>query len=222
MKRRAFVTGASRGIGLSIVESFNRGEFEVIAPTRKELDLSSPDSVQNYLRRNEGLEIDTLVNNAGENKVNMLEKIPLEDWQRILTTNLTSAFLLIQALAPRMAKKNWGRIVNVSSCYSFLGRAGRGAYSASKSGLSGLTRTAAIEFGSSNVLVNAVCPGFVETDMTRQNNNEAQLRTLCQQTVLGRLARPEEIAELVFYLGSEQNSYLTGQSVVIDGGFSCQ
>ena len=121
-----------------------------------------------------------------------------------------------------MAARGWGRIISVSSCYSFLARAGRVAYSASKGALNQVTRTAALEFGGRNVLVNAVAPGFVETEMTRRNNDAGQIAQLASQTALGRLARPEEVAELVAFLASDQNSYITGQLVVIDGGFSCQ
>jgi 3-oxoacyl-[acyl-carrier protein] reductase len=222
MRKTVFITGASRGIGKAIGERFEREGYLIVAPGRAELDLSSVDSVKAYLSRNSGLQADVLINNAGENKVNSIDRISLDDWQRILTTNLTSAFLLTQAAAPHMVARKWGRVINISSIFSLLGRPGRAAYSASKSGLNGLTRAAALEYGPSNILVNAVCPGYVETDMTRQNNSAETLRALSAQTALGRLAAPEEIASLVFHLGSEQNTYLTGQTVVIDGGFSCQ
>jgi 3-oxoacyl-[acyl-carrier protein] reductase len=220
--RTALVTGSSRGIGRAIAEKYRSSGYFVIAPTRSELDLSSRDSVIGYLRRSEGLCVDVLINNAGENKVNPIQKISLEDWDRILTTNLTSVFALTQAAAAFMAERQWGRIVNISSCYSIVSRPGRAAYSASKAGLNGFTRAAALEFGPHQVLVNSVCPGFVETDLTRQNNNQEQIRNLCGLTALNRLATPEEIANFVFFLGSEQNTYITGQTLVIDGGFLCQ
>jgi 3-oxoacyl-[acyl-carrier protein] reductase len=218
--RSALVTGASRGIGRAVAERFTAAGFDVVAPSREELDLASPDSIAAYVKT--APPVDILVNNAGENKVAPIADLDLADWQRILSTNVTAAFLLIQYFAPRMAERGWGRIVNVSSCYSFLSRAGRVAYSASKGALNSVTRTAALEFGTKNVLVNAVAPGFVQTEMTRRNNDAAQIAQLAAQTALGRLAQPDEIAELVFFLASEQNSYITGQLVVIDGGFSCQ
>lgn len=194
----------------------------MIAPTRRELDLSSHESVSAYASKLQELDIDILVNNAAENRVNWIADMALEDWQRILTTNLTSVFLLIQAVAPHMSRKKWGRIVNVSSCYSFLSREGRAAYSASKGGLDSLTRTAALEYGPDHTLVNSVCPGFVLTDLTRRNNTQAQISNLAHQTALQRLAEPREIAELIYFLCSEKNTYITGHAVVIDGGFCCR
>lgn len=218
--RTALVTGASRGIGEAIAARLTAAGLQVVAPAREELDLSSADSIRAFLGN--APDVDVLVNNAGENKVAPIADLALADWQRILDTNLTAAFLLIQHFAPRMAARGWGRIVNVSSCYSFLSRAGRVAYSASKGALNQVTRTAALEYGAQNVLVNAVAPGFVETEMTRRNNNPEQIAHLASQTALGRLAQPNEIAELVAFLASDANSYITGQLVVIDGGFSCQ
>ena len=221
-RRTALVTGGSRGIGRAVVRRFKEEGIRVIAPTRQELDLASPDSVRDYLGRKELREINILVNNAAENIVHRIPEIPLEEWQRILTVNLTSAFLLIQGVAPRMMKKNWGRIVNVSSCYSFLSREGRAAYSASKGGLNSLTRAAALEYGPRNILVNAVCPGFVMTDLTRRNNSPAHLANLAGQTALKRLAEPREIADTIHFLCSERNTYITGQAIIVDAGFSCR
>lgn len=216
------MTGGSRGIGQAVVHRFREGGIRVIAPTRQELDLSSPESVRDYVQKLRELEIDILVNNAAENTINRIPDIALEAWQRMLTTNLTSAFLLIQAVAPQMSKRKWGRIVNVSSCYSFLSREGRAAYSASKGGLDSFTRAAALEYGPDNILVNSVCPGFVLTDLTRRNNTQAERSDLAQQTALKRLAEPSEIAELIYFLCSEENTYITGHAVVIDGGFCCR
>ncbi|MGK5090077.1 SDR family NAD(P)-dependent oxidoreductase [Bdellovibrionota bacterium FG-2] len=226
MKKRVLITGASRGIGRAIAERFAKGEgaegVELITPARADLDLSNVDSVKAYIKSGAAGAIDVLVNVAGINKINSIDKITLEDWQETLTTNLTSVFVLTQALAPSMVAKKWGRIVNISSLYGVLSRPGRAAYSASKSGLNGFTRAAALEYGPYGVLVNSVCPGFVETELTRKNNTEAQLKELASQTALKRMAQPQEIAELVAFLCSEKNTYLTGQSLLIDGGFSCQ
>jgi 3-oxoacyl-[acyl-carrier protein] reductase len=221
MKRRVFITGAARGIGAAVAAKYRDSGHEVIAPRREDLDLSSPESIKRYISAH-GLECDVLINNAGENKIAPIAETQLEDWERTLNVNLTAAFLLIQATAPAMAQRGWGRIVNVSSIYSHLARGGRSPYSSSKSGLNGLTRTAAVEFARQNVLVNAVCPGFVATEMTSQNNSPEQIAVLANQTPMGRLANPPEVAELIHFLGSDLNTYLTGQSIIIDGGFSIQ
>jgi 3-oxoacyl-[acyl-carrier protein] reductase len=220
-KLTAFITGGSRGIGKAIANRFCAAGFDVIAPARKELDLASLDSIETYLSR-KGLEADVLINNAGENLIFTLDKLSLADWQRMQMINLTAPLLLIKHFAPLMAHNGWGRIVNISSIYSLISRPGRGAYASSKSGLNGLTRTAALEYAEAGILVNAVCPGFVETDLTRQNNTPTQIEVLRQQVPLKRLGSPEDIASVVFYLGSDQNTFITGQTVVADGGFMAQ
>ena len=213
-----FVTGASRGIGQAIARAFSDSGHEVWAPSRSELDLASVESVQGFVARHSDRAVDILVNNAGENKTNPIGKLTITDWKRVLDVNLTSAFLLLQAFSQGMISRKWGRIVNMSSCYSFLSREERAAYSASKAGLNGLTRTAAIEFSQHGVLVNAVCPGFIQTDLTRQNNSPEQIQHLAAQTACKRLGTPQEVAHFVRFLCSEENSYITGQTLVIDGG----
>jgi 3-oxoacyl-[acyl-carrier protein] reductase len=138
------------------------------------------------------------------------------------TINLTAPFLLTKFVLRQMIAQKWGRIVNISSAYSVISRIGRGGYGVTKAGISSLTRTAALEYAAYNILVNAVAPGFVETDLTRKNNSPEQIDILRQQIPLKRLATPQEIAEFVFRLGSEQNTYITGQTIFIDGGFMSQ
>ena len=219
--RTVLVTGAARGIGRAIAEEFLRRGHKVLSPSRSELDLASIESVRDFVRTSL-MQVDVLVNNAGENKIGPLVGVALNDWDRVLTVNLTSVFLLMQAAASYMCAQKWGRILNVSSCYSLVSRVGRGPYSASKSGLNGLTRSAALEFAPDNVLVNALCPGFVETDLTLRNNTPEQIENLCRQVPLGRLAHPEEVARYAYFLASEENTYITGQTTVLDGGFLCQ
>lgn len=219
--RNVLLTGGKRGIGLAIAKFLKAEGYEVTAPAREEMDLASPESIRAYLQKLTAWP-DILINNAGVSKISDLESLPLEDWQMVLSVNLTAPFLLIQAVAGAMKKREWGRIVNISSAYSLVSRSGRLAYSASKSGLNGLTRTAALELAPHNILVNAICPGFVETDLTRQNNSAEQIETLRAQVPLGRLSRPDEIAALVAFLVSERNTYITGQIIPIDGGFLCQ
>jgi 3-oxoacyl-[acyl-carrier protein] reductase len=222
MSKKVLITGSSRGIGYDIAKLYRQHGYEVIAPTKEELDLASVESIEKYITNLQSCCFDILINNAAINKIGRIETITVEDWQQVMTVNLTAPFLLTQHIIPYMISQQWGRIVNISSCYSLISRIGRAAYSTSKAGVNALTRTTALECATNHILVNSVCPGFVETDMTQQNNNPEQIEAICQQIPLERLAKPKEIADLVLFLGSEKNSYITGQDVIIDGGFLCQ
>ena len=219
--RVALVTGASRGIGLAIANALRSRGDTVLAPGRAELDLGSNNSVASWLAHPRP-PVDILVNNAGENPIGPLDSVTLETWQRALSVNLTAPFLLLQHLSREMRTRKWGRVINISSCYSLATRTGRAPYGAAKAGLNSLTRSAALEFAPDGVLVNSICPGFVETDLTRRNNTPEQIRALAAQVPLGRLAQPDEVARLVCFLASAENTYMTGQTVVIDGGFLLQ
>ena len=219
--RRVFVTGAARGLGKAMSDRLRAQGCEVIAPTREELDLASPESVQRYVEAHL-LDVDALINNAGENHPAALETISLEAWDRTLAVNLTGPMLLLRAAAEEMRRRGGGRIVNVGSIYAILGRPGRAPYAASKTALTGLTRVAALEYAADGILVNTLCPGFVDTALTRQNNSPEQIATLCAQVPLGRLAQPDEIARYACFLASAENTYITGQTLLIDGGFSIQ
>jgi 3-oxoacyl-[acyl-carrier protein] reductase len=140
----------------------------------------------------------------------------------MLQINLAAPLRLIQAVVPHMQQQKWGRILNVSSILSLVARERRSGYSMTKAALNALTRSAAVEFGPDGVLVNALCPGYVETALTRQNNTPAEIAALAASIPLNRLAQPDELARVAAFLCSEENSYLTGQMVVIDGGFTCK
>jgi 3-oxoacyl-[acyl-carrier protein] reductase len=217
----ARVTGGSRGIGAAIVAELQSRGVNVLAPRRDELDLASPESIEGFIASHAETAIDILINNAGINVIRPLSAIDADAWSLMYQVNLHAPFRLIQALAPRMQAAGWGRIINISSIFSLVTKEQRLAYSTMKSGLNGMTRTAAVELAPSDVLVNAVCPGYVETELTRQNNSPADLERIAATIPLRRLAQPAEIARLVGFLSSEENSYLTGQLVVIDGGFLC-
>lgn len=218
----AFVTGGSRGIGKAVVDELLKVGVEVTAPTRDELDLSDLKSVEAFTLENMEFVPDLVVLNAGENSPSVISEITMGAWQKTIDVNLSSNFLLIRDFGSKMMKRGSGRIVVVSSCYSFRSRVGRAAYSTSKAGLNALVRSAALEFAANDVLVNAVCPGFVLTDLTKKNNDETGIKLLETQIPLGKLADPIEVAKLVLFLGLESNNYITGQTVVIDGGFTCQ
>jgi 3-oxoacyl-[acyl-carrier protein] reductase len=217
--KTVFLTGGARGIGAAIRQELKTSGYQVVAPSRQELDLSDPRLVERFLADYQGPAIDILINNAGENPISTIDSLSDEAWSRTLMINLTAPMMLIRHFSQRMRQKGWGRIVNVSSCYSLVAREGRAPYTASKAGLNGLTRTTALELAANGILVNSVCPGFVATDLTLTNNTDEQIRDLVAQIPIGRLADPFEIARFVIYLATEQNAYITGQTMIIDGGF---
>jgi 3-oxoacyl-[acyl-carrier protein] reductase len=219
-KRTALVTGASRGIGRAIAQLLAETGHSVLTPTRSEMDLASKGSIDSYLAAL-AAPVEILVNDAGINRVAPLGDIKNQDLQDTLNINLSAPFHLIQSVSPQMQKGRFGRIVNISSIWSIVSRAGRITYSMSKSALNGMTRSMAIELAPFNILVNAVAPGYVLTDLTRQNNSDEDLVNISRAIPLQRLASPAEIASVVAFLCSEQNTYLTGQTLIVDGGFSC-
>ena len=206
---RVLVTGASRGIGKGIAERFCAGGYDVLRPSRAEMDLESSESVERYMAKAPAL--DALVNCAGVLRAGPASEADLD----CLRVNLAAPLQV--ARAARMKK---GRIVNVSSIWGSISKPGRAAYSASKAGLDGLTRALALEWAP--VLVNAVAPGYTETEMLHEYNSAEELDRIRGTIPLGRFCSTEEVAELVFFLGSEQNGYVTGQVIPIDGGFSVQ
>jgi 3-oxoacyl-[acyl-carrier protein] reductase len=218
--RTALVTGASRGIGLAIANLFRELGIEVLAPTRKELDLLSNNSVDKYIEEL-NRKIDILVNNAGINPLASSTEVPDSDISDTLQVNLISPMRLIRGLLPSMINQKYGRIINISSVWSVVSKPGRIIYSISKSGLNGMTRAIAVEVAKYNILINAIAPGFVNTDLTRKNNSEEEIRNLENAIPIRRLAEPVEIAEIVAFLCSDKNSYITGQTIFIDGGYSC-
>jgi NAD(P)-dependent dehydrogenase (short-subunit alcohol dehydrogenase family) len=194
--------------------------IRVLRPGRQELDLEVPESVAGYVG---GLDeaVDTLVLNAGINFPEPLSELSAANWSSTQQVNVTSNLLLLQGVLPRMAASGYGRVVAISSVYAHRARLGRMAYSASKAAIEEVVRSVAVEYGRFGVLANCVAPGFVLTDLTYQNNDAAQLQALAERVPVGRLAEPEEIALFISWLVSAENSYVTGQSIAIDGGFLC-
>ncbi len=216
--KRILVTGGSRGIGQVISQTLRDYGNDVFTPGRNELDLLNPRSIDDYFIANG--QFDILINNAGINELAEISEIDASVWSDMVQTNLTAPMTLIQKVIPHMKEKKWGRIINISSIFSLISKEKRGAYSSVKAGLNGLTRTASLELGPYGILVNSICPGYVETDLTLKNNSAEDIKKIVNDIPLKRMAAPKEIAELVVFLASERNSYITGQAITIDGGFT--
>jgi len=216
---KALITGASRGIGKAIKLLFEERGIKVYSPTRLEMNLSSNESIKKYFSTIDDLDI--LVNCAGINDLASIDEMSDEKLQEMLQVNLISQTLLIKLAQEKMKKKNYGRIVNFASIWCDFSKERRIMYSIAKAGVKGLTTAAAVELSKYNILVNAVAPGFVNTEMTSKNNTPEQIKALADALPIKRMAEPKEIAEFVYFLASEKNSFITGQTIFIDGGFSC-
>lgn len=219
--KTAVVTGGSRGIGKAIAGLLVELGAKVIATSTADLNLESPDSIAQFCQKLAATpKIDVLVNNAGINIIEPLDEINIENWQKVIAVNLTGPMLLMKHVGALMKKQKSGRIVNVSSIWGMHSREKRHAYSASKTGLLGLTRSAALDLAKYGVLVNAVCPGFTKTELTFSILSKEEQQSLTEDVPLGRFAEVKEIAQAVAFLCSDQNSYITGQAIVIDGGYT--
>lgn len=236
----ALVTGASRGIGRAIAAALGRRGCNVIgtatsqagvetiqrefanagiAGKAHQLNVADPASVNllgDFLNA-AGLSPVILVNNAGISRDNLLLRMRDDEWQTVIDTNLGSVYRLTKLCLRGMLKAKYGRIINLASVVALSGNAGQVNYAASKAGIIGFTRSLAREVGSRGITVNAVAPGFIDTDMTKQVP-EAQMQQLTAQITLGRFGKPEEVAEVVVFLASPYASYITGETISVNGG----
>jgi 3-oxoacyl-[acyl-carrier protein] reductase len=216
----ALVTGGTRGIGLGITKHLESNGWKVQATDRSDLDLEDRISVLQWTVSNLSLNPYLLVCNAGINIPKKIDSQTEEEFLRINQVNYLSNILLIKSVIPQMLKNGEGRVIFISSTYAQKSKEGRSAYSASKAAMEAFIRTCAIEYASHNILFNSIAPGFIETDLTLANNDEMQIREITNRIPIGRLGKPSEIAELVKFLGSPFNTYITGQTINVDGGFS--
>ena len=236
----ALVTGASRGIGRAIALELGKQAMTVIGTATSD---AGADAISAYLQEagisGTGMRADVgndesvtllvseiaeqfamptvLINNAGVTRDNLLMRMKAEEWDTVINTNLSSMYRLCKACVKGMTKARTGRIVNISSVVGSSGNAGQSNYAASKAGIEGFTRSLAKEIGSRGITVNAVAPGFIDTDMTR-DLPEQQSEALLAQIPLGRLGQPEEIAAVVGFLASSEGGYITGETLHVNGG----
>ena len=232
------VTGGTRGIGAELVKSFSMNganvlatgtdttklqDYQKTAPKNVEyimLNLDDAVSVSSFIDYIDRVgSIDVLVNNAGINKIDRVEKIKANDFESIMNVNIKGPFYISQKVC-EMMMNGGGRIINIGSIWSTVTREGRASYSTSKAAIAGLTRSLAVDFASSGILVNAVSPGFTATELTFESLSPSEVVDIEAKIPVQRMAKPEEIAELVLFLASTKNTYITGQNFLIDGGFS--
>ncbi len=239
-KRTALVTGASRGIGKACAQVLASAGFRVVLAARSldklqetaaaiqqaggetfviEVDLANNESIKDGFSKaaKEFGRVDVLVNNAGITKDGLAVRMKQADWELVLQTNLSGAFYAIQQVLQGMMRERWGRIVNISSVVGESGNPGQANYVASKAGLIGLTKSLAQEVGSRNITVNAVAPGYIETDMTHGLSEELKAKMLAA-TPLKRMGTPEDIASAVKFLVSDEASFVTGHVLDVNGG----
>ena len=235
--KNALVTGSTRGIGRAIAEGFAQSGARVAVVGR---DLQRAEEAASAVGNNAAGfaadvgdtaaiaklvgdveqafgSVDILVNNAGITRDNLVMRLKDEDWDAVQNANLRGAFAAIRAVSRGMMKKRSGRIINIASIVGLIGNKGQANYAASKAGLIALTKSVAKELGSRNILVNAVAPGFIETEMTAAMTQEAR-DALGQQIALERLGSVQDVAAMVAFLASDLASYITGQVFVVDGG----
>lgn len=236
----ALVTGASRGIGYVISEKLSMSGAHVICISRTEIDIrslsekiksnggsasyyqcdiSNKEAVENLITSvlNDYGQIDILVNNAGITKDSLLLRMNDEQWNNVLKTNLNSAFYTTKGVIKSMIKNRFGRIINISSIVGLTGNQGQGNYSASKAGLIGFSKSIAKEIATRGITVNCIAPGFIETEMTK-NLSENIRENILKKIPMKKIGKPDDIANAVLFLASNEASYITGQTITIDGG----
>ncbi len=236
--RKLLITGASGGIGEAICNLLgDRYEIFVLGRNEskiKELcskykfikgsficDLSNENQICEIIKEinTNSIDFEILINNAGVTNDALFLRMDLEKWQKVIDTNLKANFLLTSALSKNMIKKKWGRIINITSVVGHTGNFGQSNYSASKSGILGMSKSIALELAKRNITINCIAPGFIETSMTAVLS-ESQRESLIEKIPMGKIGSPEDVANCVEFLVSEKSEYITGQTLHVNGGLA--
>jgi 3-oxoacyl-[acyl-carrier protein] reductase len=215
-KKYLFITGGNGEIGKAILSQFK--DFEVISPSSKEMDCSDINSIKKYIKEVNIVKLDVLIHCAGINNPKTYLESTDESLSNIMSINTFSFLYIIQELSKYFIENNT-KILAISSIYGSISRVGRLEYTISKSALNGMVKTLALELASKGIIINSISPGFIETKLTYKNNSKRTIDDIISKIPVGRLGLPEEIAWYVKFLCSAQNNYLTGQNLIIDGGY---
>jgi len=236
------ITGATRGIGAALAQDYHAARADliltgtnpqqIIALNRKnaeagikniryvQADFTDEVSFQRFLEDiGRFSRIDVCINNAGANRIDFIDSTRIQDYESLTQINLRAPFLIMRQVSRLMKRAKYGRIINIASIWSVITKAKRSIYSTTKFGLVGMTKAAAADLGRHNILVNAVSPGFTMTELTKSTLSDKEIEELSAQVPLNRFAQPEEISKVVLFLSCDLNSYITGQNIVVDGGF---
>ena len=237
LKKKIFVTGASGGIGSAICNRFFKNNFTLVLTSSSEekknilkkkygndhyyykINLSNSNELQETMKEisNSHKDISIIVNNAGITEDNLILRMKYEQWTKVIQTNLDSSYLIIKSLLPNMISRRYGKIIGISSVVGTTGNPGQSNYVASKSGMIGLYKSIALEVAKRNINVNIVSPGFIKTSMTDELN-ENQKNNILSRIPMDKFGNPEDVANLVYFLSSDESSYVTGQNFNVNGG----